>query len=153
MAQRELQSDTTIDHDEIRRWAEERDGTPATVKGTGKKNDTGILRLDFEPKDEELEEISWEEFFEKFDKEGLAFLSQEKTADGKVSRFHKFVQREAGQKASSRSKSSGTTKPAASSKRGSGGAQKTASKQTATASKSSRPAQSEPNKRASSKKS
>jgi hypothetical protein len=91
MAQRESQSDTTIDHDEIRRWAEERDGAPATVKGTGKKNDAGILRLDFEPKDQELEEISWDEFFDKFEQEGLAFLYQEQTAEGKVSRFHKFV--------------------------------------------------------------
>jgi hypothetical protein len=153
MAQRESQSDTTIDHDEIRRWAEERDGAPATVKGTGKKNDAGILRLDFEPKDQELEEISWDEFFDKFEQEGLAFLYQEQTAEGKVSRFHKFVQREAGQKASSRSKSSGAAKPAASSKRGSGAAQKTGAKQAATASKSSRQAQSEPKKRASSKKS
>jgi hypothetical protein len=52
------QSDTTVDHNEIRQWAEARGGTPATVKGTGKRKDAGILRLDFEPKDEGLEEIS-----------------------------------------------------------------------------------------------
>lgn len=92
---------TTTDHDAIRQWAEERGGVPATVKGTargGKKNseETGILRLDFEPRDEALEEIPWEEFFEKFDKEKLAFLYQEETADGSTSRFHKFVNRPAG---------------------------------------------------------
>lgn len=152
MAQRESQSETTTDHDEIRRWAEERGGRPARVKGTGNKKDTGILRLDFEPRDEDLEEISWEEFFEKFGKERLAFLYQEKTADGKVSRFHKFVAREANTKASSRSKSSGAAKPAASSKRGSG-AQKAGTKQATTASKSSGRAQAQPKKRASSKKS
>ncbi len=95
MAQANSQSGTTIDHDEIRRWAEKRGGVPSTVKGTGKKKAAGILRLDFEPKDEDLEEISWDEFFDKFDKESLAFLYQEKTAKGQVSRFHKFVEREA----------------------------------------------------------
>ena len=40
-----------------------------------------------------LEKISWDEFFEKFDDSDLAFLFQEKTAAGKTSRFHKFVDR------------------------------------------------------------
>ena len=90
---------TTIDHDEIRQWAEKRGGVPATVKGTargkGKAADAGILRLDFEPRDEELEEISWEEFFKTFDWEKLAFLYQEETAEGSTSRFHKFINRSA----------------------------------------------------------
>jgi len=41
-----------------------------------------------------LEEISWEEFFEKFDESHLQFLYQDKTKDGKISRFHKFVSRD-----------------------------------------------------------
>ena len=48
---------------------------------------------DFEPKDASLEPISWDDFFEKFDDEGLAFLYQDRTADGAISRFHKFVNR------------------------------------------------------------
>lgn len=88
---------TTTDHDEIRSWTEERGGVPATVKATAKKGKggkaAGILRLDFEPRDEALEEISWEDFFEKFDSEKLAFLYQEETADGSTSRFHKFIAR------------------------------------------------------------
>jgi hypothetical protein len=52
-----------------------------------------VLRIDFEPKESRLEPIAWDEFFDKFDKEELAFLYQEKTADGSVSRFHKFVNR------------------------------------------------------------
>ena len=39
------------------------------------------------------EEIPWEEFFMKFEESGLAFLHQDMTSDGKVSRFHKFVRR------------------------------------------------------------
>ncbi|RAI45100.1 hypothetical protein [Rhodoplanes roseus] len=88
------QGKVTTDHDAIRKWAEERGGHPATVKGTetGKEH-AGILRLDFDPRDEKLEELSWDEFFDKFEESDLAFLHQDKTADGKVSRFHKFVSR------------------------------------------------------------
>src|SRR5689334_9461911 len=84
----------TTDHEKIRKWAEARGGHPADVKGTGGKKDAGILRLDFGPPEEKLEEISWDAFFEKFDESELAFLYQEKTADGKTSRFHKFVSRD-----------------------------------------------------------
>jgi hypothetical protein len=84
----------TTDHEKIRKWAEERGGKPATVAGTGtKKEHAGILRLDFEPKDEKLEPISWNEFFQKFEESELAFLYQDRTADGSISRFHKFVSR------------------------------------------------------------
>jgi hypothetical protein len=87
------EGNVTTDHQKIRKWAEERGGKPATVKGTGRGEQAGILRLDFEPPDEGLEPISWPEFFEKFEKERLAFLYQDQTADGSTSRFHKFVQR------------------------------------------------------------
>lgn len=85
---------TTTDHSIIRRWAEARRARPATVKGTETKDEhAGILRLDFGPRDESLEPISWEEFFAKFDEAELAFLHQDRAADGSVSRFHKFVRR------------------------------------------------------------
>jgi hypothetical protein len=84
---------TTTDHDSIRRWAEERGGKPATVKGTESGGEAGILRLDFEPRDEGLEPIGWDEFFEKFDKADLAFLHQDRTESGELSRFHKFISR------------------------------------------------------------
>lgn len=85
----------TTSHDKIRKWAEKRGGKPATVAGTASgKEDAGILRLDFEPKDEKLEPISWEDFFEKFEEAHLAFLYQGETADGRISRFHKFVERQ-----------------------------------------------------------
>jgi hypothetical protein len=83
---------TTQDHNAIRKWAESRGGQPATVRETAKRgDDTGILRLDFDPPDADLEKISWDDFFAKFDSEKLSFLYQEKTAGGKTSRFHKFV--------------------------------------------------------------
>jgi hypothetical protein len=88
------QANVTTDHDKIRKWAESRGGQPATVKDTGDDEEAGILRLDFDPPDAGLEKISWDEFFEKFDDADLAFLYQEKTASGKTSRFHKFIDRD-----------------------------------------------------------
>lgn len=89
-------SQTTTDHDEIRRWAEERGGRPATVKGTERGGDeAGILRIDFpgSPADESLEDIDWDTFFSKFEEAQLAFVYQDETAEGQESRFGKFVRR------------------------------------------------------------
>jgi len=87
------ESQTTTDHDTIRKWAEQRRGRPATVRATEEDGHAGILRIDFGPKEEALEEIEWSEFFRKFDESGLAFLYQDRTKDGELSRFHKFVRR------------------------------------------------------------
>ena len=83
-------SDTTTDHNKIREWAEARGGHPAKVDTGGKG---GILRIDFGEPEENLEEINWDEFFQIFDENELAFLYQDKTADGGESRFNKFVNR------------------------------------------------------------
>jgi FKBP-type peptidyl-prolyl cis-trans isomerase (trigger factor) len=90
-------SKVTTDHKEIQKWVEERGGRPATVKGTGGKDESGgLLRIDYEGfgDDENLEPISWEDFFEKFEESNLAFLYQEETKGGDTSRFSKFVRRD-----------------------------------------------------------
>ena len=99
------ESKTTTRHAEIQSWVEERGGHPAMVKGTADKKGGGLLRIDYPgfSGEETLEEISWEDFFETFDRNNLAFLYQEKTADGKLSRFSKLVDRETA-KSASRSK-------------------------------------------------
>ena len=84
------ESATTTEHDTIRRWAEERDGAPARVEGQG---EGGILRIDFGEPEPRLETISWDKFFEIFEENKLAFLYQDTTQDGSVSRFNKFVER------------------------------------------------------------
>lgn len=83
----------TIDHDEIRRWVEERGGFPAKVKGA--KGPADLLRIDFPgyAGSETLEKIPWEEFFDQFEKNDLAFLYQEEVG-GETSRFNKLVARE-----------------------------------------------------------
>ena len=91
-------SKITTDHDEIRNWAEERGGRPAVVRETQGKRGTGIIRIEFpdapNSKHDALEEISWEEFFEKFDESNLALLYQEETAGGEKSNFNKLIGRE-----------------------------------------------------------
>jgi hypothetical protein len=91
-----MSSKRTTDHAKIRQWAEARNGKPARVQGTGEPDDAGLLRIDFpEAHDDEheLEEITWDEFFEKFDEKRLAFVYQDKTAAGETSRFNKLVSR------------------------------------------------------------
>lgn len=87
------ESKKTKNHDTIQKWAEERNGQPAIVKGTEEKGKgAGLLRINFADNQEEnLEDISWEEFFKTFDSSDLEFLYQEKTKEGKTSRFSKFV--------------------------------------------------------------
>ena len=93
------QSKRTTDHETIRRWAEERNGRPATIKSTERGNSPGVLRIEFEDGsgDTQFDELTWNEFFGKFDCANLAMVYQDKTADGKPSRFCKFVNREAGE--------------------------------------------------------
>ena len=87
---------TTTDHKKIQQWAEKRGGKPACVRGTGGKGDTGLLRIDFPGYSgaDSLQEIEWDEFFEKFEEQNLALVYQEKTAGGKPSNFNKLVSRE-----------------------------------------------------------
>lgn len=91
-------SKTTTNHQAIRQWVEARHGQPATVKGTGKRQAAGLLRIDFPGYrgKQSLKAISWDEFFEKFDDKHLAFLYQDKTATGRPSRFCKFIDRNQG---------------------------------------------------------
>lgn len=109
-----VRSKMTTDHDEIRRWAENRGGRPACVRGTGSRQDTGMLRIDFPDGAEPgLQEISWDEWFDKFEEKSLLLVYQDKTASGRPSRFNKLVSREAAQeRASGRRRSTPKTRTA-----------------------------------------
>jgi hypothetical protein len=77
----------TTDHDEIREWAEARGAKPACVRGTGRKGDMGMIRLDFPGYSggESLQQISWEDWFEKFDQK-LALIHREDNFNKLISR-------------------------------------------------------------------
>jgi hypothetical protein len=88
-------SKTTQNHDEIRRWAEARNAIPCEVASTERDGEAGILRFCF-PKaknsnDDALKQIEWDQFFEKFDENGLSMVFQEKTAGGARSNFNKLI--------------------------------------------------------------
>jgi hypothetical protein len=82
----------TTDHREIQRWVEQHGGRPATVARTRSKRDVGMIRIDFPGYSGErsLAPITWDEWFQKFDQQELAFLYQE----GKRTNFNKLVRRE-----------------------------------------------------------
>ncbi len=90
------ESKTTTNHKTIRKWAEERGGKPATVQETEYAGEeVGILRIDFPggSGNPPLMEISWDQFFEKFDEAGLAMVYQDQKMDGEQSTFCKFIRR------------------------------------------------------------
>ncbi|MDO8495419.1 MAG: hypothetical protein Q7S32_02745 [bacterium] len=90
---KETKTKITTDHDEIRKWAEKRDGIPSKVKGV--RGGGIILRIDFPgfSGEDTLEEITWDEWFETFEEQDLAFLYQDKI-DNEPSHFNKLVSRE-----------------------------------------------------------
>lgn len=88
-------AERTRDEDTIRDWVEARNGHPAQVRGT-----EGLLRIDFEDgdRDEDLEQISWEDFFAVFEDRGLTFLYD---PEGE-SRFNKMIRDEESAKGATR---------------------------------------------------
>ncbi|MBY0371676.1 hypothetical protein K2X33_13400 [bacterium] len=79
----------------MQQWVQARSGSPATVEGTGGAEPVGILRIRFPGYEGKttLKEISWEDFFKKFEERRLAFLCQDKTAEGTLSKYWKLVRR------------------------------------------------------------
>jgi hypothetical protein len=86
---------TTTNHDEIRKWVEKRGGHPAVVASTeSRSGNDGLLRIDYDEPggndDDRLHRTTWDEFFDIFDRNDLAFLYD---PDGD-NRFSKFVEKE-----------------------------------------------------------
>ncbi len=78
----------TRSHEVIKHWAEERKATPATVPGTEHDGRPGVLRLNFPGYGgDDLQEISWEDWFSSFDERELVFLFQEHKTNGDQSNF------------------------------------------------------------------
>ena len=111
------------DVEEIRAWAEEREAKPSCVRGTGDKGDIGILRLDFPgfAGEDKLEEISWEEWGEKFQERELALIVQDQTSEGVQSNFNKIVSRETAAESQSGGRGGARGKKAAGGRKRAGG--------------------------------
>jgi hypothetical protein len=130
MARSSASSRALTDQGAIRRWAEERGAQPARVRSTGSDDDVGIIRLDFPgySGEDSLEEVSWDEWFGKFEESNLALLVQDETASGEKSNFNKLVgrdQTELGTQRSRRRSSSAKTAGASSKSAGGRASRKT----------------------------
>lgn len=78
----------TRNHEVIKRWAEERGAKPATVPSSEHEGHVGVLTFDFPGYGgQNLQQISWDDWFNAFDARQLVFLFQEHTRDGKMSNF------------------------------------------------------------------
>src|ERR1051326_1929313 len=123
MARNSASARPLTDHDEILRWAEERNARPACVRDTANNGDVGMIRLDFPGYSggQSLDELSWDDWFQKFDESNLALLVQDETAGGQKSNFNKLVSREtAGLEAGSRRRSGSSSSKSSSSKKRAG---------------------------------
>lgn len=99
---------TTRDHGVIRKWVEERGGRPAAVKRTRGKGELGSLCIDLPgyTTEETLEVLAWGDFFDRFDRHGLAFIYEDRAHDGTLSRFSQLVRSQGqGERARKTSKS------------------------------------------------
>lgn len=81
----------TRSHEVIQAWAESRGGTPATVSGTEHGDHLGVLRFEFSGSGgENLQRVSWEDWFKTFDDRSLVFLYQEHLSNGNQSNFFRL---------------------------------------------------------------
>lgn len=88
----------TTDRDTIRRWVEKRRGRPAAIRARSRGDyEAAPPRIDFPEYRSTgvLRRISWDEFFRKFEEKQLAFVYQDETPTGEMSRFFRFVYRDA----------------------------------------------------------
>jgi hypothetical protein len=77
----------TADHAEIRRWVEEHGGYPGLVEAADGRD---RLAVAFDADNDGR--LSWEEFFERFDRESLAF-SYDPEGNGEATATAKLVSR------------------------------------------------------------
>src|SRR5690242_18926507 len=98
-------SKVLTDHDEIKRWAEQRGAKPSAVRRTGGGEDIGMIWLAYPGYSgaDSLAEVSWDDWFDKFDESNLALVAQEKRARGQSSNFNKLVSRDSVTESSSQS--------------------------------------------------
>jgi hypothetical protein len=91
-----VMAETSTDPETIRKWAEKHGGKPAAVRRTHQGGDVGIIRIMFpnahQSEHDELVEITWDEFFQGFDKRNLALLCEPD------SMFNKIVGRDAAER-------------------------------------------------------
>src|SRR6476619_1962060 len=82
----------TIDHQVVFAWAQRRGARPSTIEGDERP---WPLFFNFNIADGELKEISWDRFFEEFERANLAFVYRDATPNVELDDWHEFVKRAA----------------------------------------------------------
>ncbi|MFY1696195.1 MULTISPECIES: hypothetical protein [unclassified Solwaraspora] len=89
-AERAGRSLVTTNRAVIKKWAQARGGSPATV-GAPRDGRPSVLRIDFPGYGgANLRSISWDEWFATFDERRLNFIYQEQRTDGTPSNFFRL---------------------------------------------------------------
>jgi hypothetical protein len=85
----------TTDHGTIRNWVTERGGSPALVRRVG-QIDQGSLLINFpdDGSDEPIVDISWADFFQRFEDQKLAFEYRDIPPGEAASRDYGFTARQ-----------------------------------------------------------
>lgn len=78
----------TLDHDTIRQWIEEHSGTPINTADT---NSDEIIDIGFGPTIGDSQKITWDEFFERFDTNKLAFRYTDDVVRGQEKQSYSFI--------------------------------------------------------------
>jgi len=102
-----LSARVTTDHGVIRRWAQDRGGRPAAVQPRPGRDHTVSVHINFpghpahaviaqgwSASGASIAPLTWEEFFERFERDHLAFLYQERASTGMPSRLFRIVSRQ-----------------------------------------------------------
>ncbi len=83
----------TVNHEAVRSWIEEHNGHPVVVRGTDGDIAEGTLSLVFDDASR-YEEIAWEEFFDRFDADNLAFCYKDGVQRGQEAEAYKLIDRD-----------------------------------------------------------
>jgi hypothetical protein len=84
----------TRDRDVIRRWAERRHAEPATGEGVLNVNDGGApIRFNF-PGAARFRDLTWDEWFHRFEQDHFTFVYEERAPDGSLSSRYRIVHAE-----------------------------------------------------------
>jgi hypothetical protein len=82
----------TTDHEFIRSWVAERGGYPAMVRRVGQEGEGSlIINLPDDGSDDPIIDISWSDFFQRFEDQGLTF--EYRPDVGPDDTFHRLVGR------------------------------------------------------------
>ncbi len=92
----------TVDHNTIKAWAKQFGGKPEILDDKEAKGDEVTIRINFPgitdesfiPDNLSEEDISWDEFFQKFDAQDLAFEYTDKKQINDPSAAYHFIKRE-----------------------------------------------------------